>query len=147
MFVAKHDIDYLEKVIEFWIAKGKKQLPQNFAQALQLAADQAKEIEYKNELIIASNEASIKAGEILIREFVKSTDIIELGEKLFYKWMRDQKIILMNSNEPYQHYVARGFFTYRPSDEKINGKFRHTLRVTARGKVWLAAKYMKSIEE
>jgi len=147
MFVAKNDIGHLRNLVEYWVKRKSKHLaisvPQNFAQALQLAADQQKQLEYKDELIIASNEASIKAGEVIIREFVKSTDIIEVGEKLFYKWLRDQKIILMHSNEPYQHYVTRGFFTYRPSDEKINGKYRHTIRITPRGKVWLAAKYMK----
>lgn len=47
MFVAKHDINYLEEITQFWInGKNKQpQLPQTFAEALQLAADQAKQLE------------------------------------------------------------------------------------------------------
>ena len=144
--ITGYSIKLRHKVNKRWRELENKKPPT----ALELAKQNVKlleALEIKDTYIIASNEASIKAGEVIIREFVKSTDIIDIGEKLFYKWMRDQKIILQNCTEPYQGFVTRGFFTYRPSEEKINGKFRHTLRVTARGKVWLAAKYMKSIEE
>lgn len=131
-------------------------MPKTFAEALRLAADTQEKLEatqavvdhqkqilaFKDDLIVASNEASIKAGEILIREFVKSVDIIDLGEKQFYQWMRDQKIVFSESNEPYQHYVKAGYFTYKPTEAMHGGKYRYTLRVTPRGKVWLAAKYL-----
>jgi len=154
MLVAKHDIDYLEQVIKFWIEKDSKPtLPQNFSQALRLAADlqeenekQQKQIEVKNGLIIASNEASIKAGEILVREFVKSVDIVDIGEKKFYQWMRDQGYLLKNSCQPYQPFVNRGLFTWKPSEEQYGGKYRYTLRITPRGKVWLAAKYLAFLD-
>jgi phage antirepressor YoqD-like protein len=49
MFVAKHDIDYLELITKYWIDKGKVkeefQIPQTLGDALQLAADQAKQLE------------------------------------------------------------------------------------------------------
>jgi phage antirepressor YoqD-like protein len=113
---------------------------------LELIEEQEKKIAQKDELIIASNEASIKAGEILVREFVKSVDIIDLGEKQFYQWMRDQKII-MESRQPYQDYVTRGFFTWKPTEEEHGGKFRYTLRITPRGKIWLAARYMAYLDQ
>ncbi|WP_052700087.1 phage antirepressor [Methylocucumis oryzae] len=134
-------------------------VPKTFAEALRLAADaqekleaaqaivekQQKTISVKDDLIRASNEASIKAGEILIREFVKSVDIINLGEKQFYQWMREQNII-MESREPYSEYVKAGYFTWKPTEIKHGGEYRYTLRVTPRGKVWLAAKYMAYID-
>lgn len=95
--------------------------------------------------ILVSNEASIKAGEILVREFAKAQDIVEIVEKQFYQWMREQKII-SESNEPYQKYVTSGYFTYKPTEERHGGKFRYTLRITPRGKVWLAAKYMAYLD-
>jgi prophage antirepressor-like protein len=107
---------------------------------------QKETIKNKDDLIRVSNEASVKAGEILIREFVKSQDLITLGEKQFYQWMRDQKIIFSDRNEPYQYYVNAGYFTYKPSEELHGNKFRYTLRVTPRGKVWLAARYMAWID-
>ena len=128
------------------LKNNQSKIPQTFAEALQLAADQQKEIERKDQLIIASNEASIKAGEILVREFVKSNDLIDIGEKKFWQWMREQKLV-SETNEPYQIYVTRGYFTFKPSDEEINGKFRYTLRITPRGKIWLANKWLNYIDE
>jgi len=43
-------------------------------------------IKSKDQLIIASNEASIKAGDIKVSEFCKSTDIIDLGRNQMYDW-------------------------------------------------------------
>jgi phage anti-repressor protein/phage antirepressor YoqD-like protein len=124
-------------------------IPKTLPEALKLAYEQSLVIEqqqlqisHKDQLIVASNEASIKAGEILVREFVKSTDLIELGEKQFYDWMRDQGILLKNGREPNQRYVTRGYFTYKPTEEMHGGKFRHTLRITPRGQLWLAARYL-----
>ena len=114
--------------------------------ALALVASQKETIQHKDDLIRVSNEASVKAGEILIREFVKSQDLITLGEIQFFAWMRGQKIIFSDRNEPYQHYVKAGYFTYKPSEQKHGGEFRYTMRVTPRGKVWLAAKYMAYLD-
>ena len=154
MLVARCDNSYLRTITEYWVNKSKTQhqIPQTFSEALKLASDQAKTIEKqiqslenKDQLLLATNEASIKAGEILVREFVKSVDIIEIGEKLFYKWLRERKYIT-SKNEPYQEFVTRGYFTYKPSKEEINGQFRYTLRVTARGKVWLSNKYLEFLD-
>ena len=131
--------------IDYRTGKLQPAIPQNFAEALQLAADQAKKIEEKNKLLVASNEGSIKAGEILIREFVKAYDFIRIGEKLMYRWLKKQKYI-MQSKEPYQAYIARGYFTWKPSEEKHGGKYRYTLRITPRGRVWLAARYMQFLD-
>jgi len=143
---AKLNTALLMRVIDRWQELESSNLPaipKNYAEALQLAADQAKEIEFKDDLIIASNEASIKAGDIKVSEFVKSTDIIDLGRNQFYEWMREQGYLFQNSCEPIQTYVKRGFFKWLPTDEEHGGKMRYTLFITARGKVWLAAKYMK----
>ena len=113
--------------------------------ALKTIESQNQQLKLKDDFILVSNEASIKAGEILIREFVKSQDLIHIGEKKFYKWMRENNII-SKTNEPYQRFVKAGFFTYKPSEEKFGGDFRYTLRVTPRGKIWLAAKYMEYLD-
>lgn len=114
--------------------------------ALEIISKQQSSIAEKDNLILASNEASIKAGEILVREFVKSVDIVDLGEKQFYQWMKKHKLI-MDNRQPYQQYVNRGFFTWKPTEEKHGGKYRYTLRITPRGRVWLAAKYMSLLDQ
>lgn len=111
-----------------------------------VVAKQQQTIQVKDDLIKVSNEASIKAGEVLVREFVKSQDIIDIGERQFFKWMHDQKLIFSDRNEPYQKYVNQGYLTYKPSEEMHGGKFRYTLRITPRGKVWLSAKYMAYVD-
>ena len=93
------------------------------------------------DLIRASNEASIKAGEILVREFVKANDIIDIGQNKFFEWMREQGYI-MEHNEPYQPFVTKGYLTWKPTEETHGGKFRYTLRITPRGALWLATRYM-----
>ncbi len=102
---------------------------------------QAMMIHEKDEYIRMYNQAALKAGEILVREFVKSNDLIDLGEKQFYAWMRDQGLLMAN-NEPYQLYVKKGYFTWKPTEVRHGGKYRYTLRITPRGKVWLASRYM-----
>lgn len=114
--------------------------------AQQIIEKQQQQISNKDQLIVASNEASIKAGEILVREFVKSNDLIDLGEKQFYEWMREHGYILKGSCEPSQKYVKLGYFTWKPTAEEHGGKFRYTLRITARGKVWLAGKYLAYLD-
>lgn len=112
-------------------------------QALQITVDaQTETIKIKDDLIRVSNEASIKAGEILISEFVKTHDFIPVGRNQFYAWMRETHLCFSERNEPYQKFVTAGYFTYRPTEELHGGKYRYILRVTPRGKVWLAAKYL-----
>ena len=154
IIVAQLSPEFTAKLVDRWQELEAGVLPKTFSEALQLAADQAKKIEQqqlqlqtKDELILASNEASIKAGEILVREFVKANDIIDLGEHQFYEWMRDQGYILKASREPYQKYVKLGYFTWKPTEEKHGGEFRYTLRITPRGKVWLAARYMAYLDQ
>ena len=60
--------------------------------------------------------------------------------------MRDQGYLLKGSREPSQKYVKLGYFTWKPSEEIHGGKFRYTMKVTPRGKVWLAAKYMAYLD-
>jgi len=144
-------------VRDYFIACEKKSqqtfaIPQSYSEALALAAEQARKIEQqqrslenKDKLIMASNEASIKAGEILVREFAKSIDFIEVGQNKMFKWLRDQNYIMENK-EPYQRYVQLGWFTWKPSDKEINGEYRYTLRITPRGKVSLTKRYWDWLE-
>lgn len=107
---------------------------------------QQKSIARKDQYIIASNEASIKSGEITVSEFCKANDLVDIGRNEFYEWMRGQGYVFKNSCEPKQEFVNRGFFTWKPSADPINGEFRYTLRITPRGAVWLAAKYMAFLD-
>jgi len=162
MYAAKYDDEQLEKVCAYWIERKshiQPSLPKDYSQALRMLADeveakqrlaienekQRRSLKNKDHLILASNEASIKAGEILVREFAKSIDVIEVGQNKMYDWLKQQGYI-MESKEPYQRYINLGWFSWKPSKEEINGKYRYTLRITPCGKVKLAARYLDHIE-
>ena len=172
LVVSGYSVLYRAAIISRWHEletekiKNEISLPSNYIEALQalvvsetekeelrlISAGQASQIEHQTEVIkqkdqyvIASNEASIKAGEILVREFCKSVDIVDIGEKQFYQWMRDKGIVSEN-NEPYSQFVKAGYFTYKPTEEMHGGKYRYTIRITPRGKVWLASKYLLHID-
>jgi len=156
MFVAKYDINYLRAITQFWIDRATPKFPEapkTYSESLFLAAKQqeqiekqTREIEAKDDLIIVSNEGSIKSGEILIREFCKSIDFIDIGEKKMFTWLKEKKL-LSPSNEPYQPYIGRGYFTYKPTKLEHNGQYRYTPRITPRGKIWLAARLLRHYEK
>lgn len=164
ILVSGYEVKYRAAIVKRWHElEGNIQqfnIPQTLPEALRQLADeveakqsalktiesQKETIQHKDELIIASNEAGIKAGEILVREFVKSNDLIDLGEHQFYDWMREQGYIFKKDREPYQKYVKLGYFTWKPTQEQHGGKFRHTLRITPRGKVWLAHRYLSYLD-
>ena len=140
----------LMRVIDRWqeLERSQDKLPCNYVEALEALVISEKSrqaslviIQSKDQLLIASNEASIKAGEVMVREFVKSNDLIDIGQNNFYDWLKEQNII-MEHREPYQKYVNLGYLRWKPSSEEHGGKIRHQLMITPRGKVWLAAKYM-----
>lgn len=91
-------------------------LPQNFAEALRLAADQAEQIESQKkqlaeakpkveffDAVAGSNDA------IEIASVAKVLGIKGMGRNNLFSFLRDKKI-LMNNNQPYQTYVDRGYF-------------------------------------
>jgi phage regulator Rha-like protein len=92
--VAQLSPEFTARLVDRWQElenKDQPVIPKNYPEALKLAYEQALVIEdqsrrlvEKDNLILAGNEASIKAGEILVREFVKVkvVDIFDLGEKL-----------------------------------------------------------------
>jgi len=129
-------------------------LPKNFAEALRLAADQQESIikleasnKIKDDYVIASNKASIESGDIKVSEFCKSSNILDIGKNKMYDWLRDQGYLFKGSREPIQRFVGMGIFRWLPTDEKNGGKYRYTLYITARGKIYLAEKYLNYLDE
>ncbi|MDH5216840.1 MAG: phage regulatory protein/antirepressor Ant [Gammaproteobacteria bacterium] len=105
--------------------------------------EQQKQIKVKDDLIFVSNEASIKAGDISIREFVKTNDAIDIGGNKFIAWLREKGIIMRHSRQPLQKYVDRGWLSWKFSNKTINGNKRRELKVTPRGQLQLARMYLQ----
>lgn len=91
-------------------------IPKTYAEALQLAADQAKEIEQKNEaLAIAApkvaffDQVTNSKDAIEMKDAAKVLNIPGMGRNNLFQFLRDQSI-LMENNTPFQAYVDRGYF-------------------------------------
>lgn len=119
-------------------------LPQNYIEALEALTKSEKEkvqlqhnIQEKDKVILAVADLNIKSGEVTIGDFSKNIAIPNLGQNNMYKWLKGRGFLTMD-RRPYQPYVERGYFVRRPSAEKINGEYRYTTYLTAKGTVWLA---------
>ncbi len=104
-------------------------LPQNFAEALRLAADQAEQIETQKKQLaeakpkveffdaVAGSNDAIEIGSV-----AKVLGIKGMGRNNLFSFLRNKKI-LMNNNQPYQTYVDRGYFrVLEQKFEKPNGE-------------------------
>jgi len=79
-----------------------------------------------------------------ISELVNAIDEIGSHETDFYKWLRKHGILFQNNPELRKDYVARGFFSWKPSKVDADGGM---FSITHIGKVWLASEYLESIDK
>ncbi|EOW9496672.1 phage antirepressor KilAC domain-containing protein [Vibrio cholerae] len=134
-------------------------IPQSLPEALQLAADLAKQNEQvSRQLAIAAPKAEFadqialaKRG-VLLGQFAKS---IGLGPVTLFRIMRELKILIpqgQNYNIPYQEFIDRGYFTIKQGTFETGEETRisHTTLITGKGEIWLQKKlldagYLKAV--
>ncbi|EOX4257388.1 phage antirepressor KilAC domain-containing protein [Vibrio cholerae] len=134
-------------------------IPQSLPEALQLAADLAKQNEQvSRQLAIATPKAEFadqialaKRG-VLLGQFAKS---IGLGPVTLFRIMRELKILIpqgQNYNIPYQDFIDRGYFTIKQGTFETGEETRisHTPLITGKGEIWLQKKlldagYLKAV--
>lgn len=123
-FIARKVREVFEVYREVFHAAVKHQrIPQTFAEALQLAADQALQLEEKDKQLVEQQKAiEVAQPKVEFYEAVTgSSDTVDIGTvakvlnfsnigrtKLF-EILRNEKI-LMRDNKPFQQYVDRGWF-------------------------------------
>lgn len=128
--------------------KGQKlAIPQNFAEALELAAKQAREIDEKNKIIEKQAPAvdfvnrAIDLGHLT--DIGQAAKILKLpfGRNTFFKILREKGVFFKNRNEPKQEYIERGYFQLREKqiDRDEHPSFMVTkILVTQKGLFWLS---------
>jgi anti-repressor protein len=123
--------------MEKQIAQPQFQVPQTYAEALRLAADQAEQIQEMLPKADFHDTVSATLDDQTIQEVAK---VLGTGEKRLFRYLRNRKI-LMPDNTPYQYYIDQRYFrlvqkvhTYHGRDEE--SLYTQTL-VTGRGLVWL----------
>ncbi|MFA5101036.1 MAG: phage antirepressor KilAC domain-containing protein [Candidatus Omnitrophota bacterium] len=99
-------------------------IPKTYAEALQLAANQAKEIEQKNEaLAIAAPKVDFfdavtnSKDAIEMKDAAKVLNIPGYGRNNLFQFLRDNQVLMPN-NTPMQSYIDRGYF--RVIEQKFN---------------------------
>ncbi|MDF4625023.1 phage antirepressor KilAC domain-containing protein [Vibrio parahaemolyticus] len=154
--VARLSPEFTAAVVDRWQELEKKSqvsVPATFAEALQLAANQAKELEAKNQqLAIAAPKAEFAdavAGAdkgVLLGQFAKA---VGLGPIAIFRILRELKIFISRGNSynlPYQEFVERGYFTVKQGTYETNSETRisHTAMVTGKGEIWLRKKLIET---
>ncbi len=147
--VARLSPEFTAAVIDRWQeleANQPAKLPQSFAEALQLAANQARELEQKNQALaiaapkvefadaIAGADKGVKIG-----QFAKA---VGLGPVTIFRILRELKILMSRGdsyNLPYQEFIERGYFTVKQGTFETNSTthISHTAMITGRGEQWL----------
>ena len=84
-------------------------IPQNYAEALQLAADQAKQLLEQKPKVEFFDAVAESKDAIEIASVAKVLGVPGVGRNKLFEFLRDHKI-LMRNNQPYQKYVDCGYF-------------------------------------
>ncbi|MFV0576026.1 MAG: phage antirepressor KilAC domain-containing protein [Vibrio sp.] len=153
--VARLSPEFTAAVVDRWqeLENKQPQVPQTFADALLLAANQAKELEEKNQALalaapkvefadaIAGDEKGVKLG-----QFAKAVGI---GPRKIFEILRDLKILMTGydrHNLPYQEFIDRGYFTVKQGTFETNSETRisHTTLITGKGEIWLRKRLIDS---
>jgi anti-repressor protein len=128
------------------------QIPQTFAQALRLAAEQAEIIDRQLQQLEAAQPAiafveavSDMTGLCYVGDVAKT---LGYGPNLFWSWLKRDKIV-RKDRMPFQDYLDRGWFKvverepYKDSSEEMHPTF--TTMVTGKGQIALARKYPAAV--
>ena len=137
--------------------EAQQEIPENFSAALQLTADQAKEIETLEEQA-KFNAPKIKFAKIFmesantkcVRVWVKGMKFdygLRVGESEVFKWLRDNKYIFKDGvlgHLPCAKHESNGlsYFSLAGFEDKI-GVTRQSLQINGKGMVALTDKVIK----
>ncbi|HDR8947283.1 TPA: phage antirepressor KilAC domain-containing protein [Burkholderia vietnamiensis] len=159
VIVAQLSPEFTARLVDRWqeleqyAANASPAVPQTFADALRLAADQQEQIDAQRRQIERQKPAVEFAHAVR-----NTTDAISIGDmarvlgigqnRLFRQLRADH--LLMADNRPYQHYIDRGYFRMVESvwidAEKESHPTFKTL-VTGRGQVYLQRRYGQQPEQ
>ena len=107
--------------------------PRSFAEALQLAADQARkmeELEKERQVLLPKAEffdaVTDSKTAVSIGDAAKVLDA-GIGQNKLFAWLRDRNI-LRGDNTPYQRYIDNGYFRVVEQKYQVNGETRISIK-------------------
>jgi prophage antirepressor-like protein len=122
------------------------QVPKTYAEALQLAADQARELEETRPKAQSYDAIADAGGTFALSDIAKK---LSWGPQKFTEQLRADGILFYRNqggksvNIPYQQHIDAGRFTVRTIQLD---PLRQQTRVTGRGELWLAKRYGSAAE-
>lgn len=151
ILVAQNSPEFLADVIDRWqeLENNQHKIPQTFGEALQLAANQAVQIEDQQKQLtqqapaveFVDNYTKAESGSKGFRETAK---LLSVKENVFRKFLTDNKIMykLGGNWTAHQTHVDCGRFEVVTGEN--NGHIHNTTKFTAKGITWIAGEYAKS---
>lgn len=114
--------------------QNKPKIPETFAEALQLAADQAKQLEEAQPAIKFHEQVGDSEGLYSIGETAK---LLGVGRNRFFKRLREEKIFM--GTLPYQSFIDRGYFEVKTSTN--NDHVQKQAFCSPKGLQWIHEKF------
>ncbi|MDN8038545.1 phage antirepressor KilAC domain-containing protein [Burkholderia vietnamiensis] len=159
VIVAQLSPEFTARLVDRWqeleqdAANASPAVPQTFADALRLAADQQeqidaqrRQIEQQRPAVEFAHAVRNTADAISIGDMAR---VLGIGQNRLFRQLRADHL-LMADNRPYQHYIDRGYFRMVESvwidAEKESHPTFKTL-VTGRGQVYLQRRYGQQPEQ
>lgn len=130
---------------------GGFQIPNNMSEALQLAADQAKQMEIMKPKAVFADAVAASRTSILVSELAKilKQNGIDMGGTRFFKWLRANGYLISRKgndwNMPTQKSMNLGLFEVkeRTIDHGDHTTISKTTKVTGKGQQYFVNKFLK----
>lgn len=123
------------------VASAHKQLVALEVKPLQEKIEEDKPLVEFGKTVLKSND------NILVRELAKiaCTEGIKIGERTLYKKLREWKLIIPASTEPYQKYINAGYFVVeeKPFVTPYGDRLAHVTKITPKGQIAIINKLKK----
>ena len=145
--------------MEAHIKSGGFRIPQNFSEALRLAAEQAKQVERQQKQIEAMRPKALFADAVacsdrscLVSELAKilSQNGISIGQNRLFRWLRANGYLCGKGeyyNQPTQRAMEQGLFEIKKTAiTKPDGTVltTTTTKITGKGQVYFVNKFLNS---
>lgn len=138
ILVAQNSPEFTAAIVDRWQMleeMQKPQLPQTFAEALQLAANQAKLLEEAAPKVEFHDKIVNDAATFSLRDAAKK---IQQRPNKFSAWLRSEGYLCQN-NLPKQQYINQGLFKTHTGQSRDEYQFSQT-RVTSKGLAYFTKK-------
>lgn len=161
LVISGYSVPYRAAIIKRWHELEAEKtapaftLPASFAEALQLAADQARQLEIANGQIeqdkpkVEFFDVVTASPKVVDMAIAAQTAKLPFGRNILYQKLRELGVLISSGtrhNLPKQRYIEQGLFTVDEFTVKHNSgesELRFTTHVTQKGIAWLIEKFGK----